>query len=427
MRTEDMTVLVVGSGGREHTLATFIEKSPRVKKVLCAPGNGAFDQEHCINVKETDFEGLFKVVCENSVDFVVIGPEAPLAAGIVDFFRERGIVAFGPSENAAIIEASKVFGKELCMAAGVPTAEYRVANNYDEAVRIVNEWGAPVVVKADGLCAGKGVTVATTVDKAKEFIYELMVDKIHGNAGNRVVIERKLPGRECSVMPICDGENAVLLPPARDYKRIWNDDMGANTGGMGAYSPLPDVDENLLLRIKKEIVLPVLKTMGKMGRPFHGVLYVGLMINDNNDPRVLEFNCRFGDPETQVVLPRLKSDIVELMLASCNKGGLAEFGEVEVYPTAAVGVVAASKGYPGKNLDLGHTIRGIEEAKKFGYVFEAGTTRTSAGLVSNSGGRVLSVVGMGNSIKNARNNAYLGMERIDFQGVQFRTDIAEGV
>lgn len=420
MPAEKLTVLIIGGGGREHALYRAVRASPRVARAICAPGNGGIPDRGRRAVRETDFPGLLELVGAEHIDFVVVGPELPLVNGIVDRFSASGIPIFGPSKAAAELEGSKAFAKSLCREMNVPTAEYMVATSYPEAEAVIARFGAPVVVKADGLCAGKGVTVAATVDEALQAVRLAFVENVFGAAGERLVIERCLSGPECSVVAICDGEDAVLLPAARDYKRAFDGDKGPNTGGMGAYAPLPDVGPALLDHIKATIIRPILRGMARRRTPYHGALYAGLILTADG-PQVIEFNCRFGDPETQVMLPLLRSDIVELMLAALAAGGLSGVAPLEVSGEAAVCVVLASGGYPGA-VATGVPIIGVDEAAREALVFHAGTRQD--GHLVTSGGRVLACVGLGATHEAARSKANAACAKINFAGKQFRTDIA---
>lgn len=417
-----LNVLVIGSGAREHALYTAIGGSPRVKRVLCTPGNGGIPPEDRWDTRETDFPGLLALVKEEQIDLVVVGPEVPLVAGIVDMFAANGIPVFGPTAAAAQLEGSKVSAKFFCWEFGIPTADAIAVSALERARGAIEHFGLPVVIKADGLCAGKGVTVATSLEQAFDATREALIEKKFGEAGNALLIEECLLGRECSVMAVCDGENAVLLPVARDHKRLLDGDQGPNTGGMGAYSPLPDVDDELMARIKREIILPTLDGMMRRGTPYHGILYAGIMLTPDG-PKLIEFNCRFGDPETQVIVPRLKTDLVELMLASIEPGGLKDFGPVEVSDEVAVCVVLAAKGYPG-NPKKGDVISGVDNSQDDTVVFHAGTTRSTDGSLITWGGRVLSVVGKGPTFVGASIRAYSRVNDIDFNGLQYRGDIA---
>ena len=415
----DLTVLVVGSGAREHVLYSAIERSPLVARVLCTPGNGGIFPDNRRNIKESDFDGLVCLVKNEKVDLVVVGPEVPLVAGLVDRLEGEGIAAFGPSAKGALLEGSKIFMKTRCRRWGVPTADFDFAGDCKVAKKIIERNGFRVV-KADGLCGGKGVIVAETENEALEATRRLLTERVHGNAGARIVLETRLKGTECSVMAFCDGENAVLLPPARDYKRACNDDVGPNTGGMGSYAPSLDVDESLLDTIKEQIILPTLRGMADWGVPYRGVLYAGIMLTSEG-PQLLEYNVRFGDPECQVILPLLDSDVVEYILATLEAGGLSQLGQIKAKPEVAVCTILVSKGYPNK-YQVGFPITGVEEASRSALIFHAGTDRTPD-LVT-SGGRVMSVVGFGENVALARARSRAAADAIQFVGKFYRTDIA---
>lgn len=419
---QDLRVLIIGGGGREHALYEAIARSPLVRRVLCTPGNGGIPPEDRRTVKDSDFQGIVALAKEESVDLVVIGPEAPLVGGLVDLLKIQGICAFGPDARAAMLEGSKIFMKTCCSKWNVPTARYRFTNNnYAAAERMIKGTGFRVI-KADGLCGGKGVTVAKTEDEALEAAHQLLVGKSQGNAGLRILIEEKLPGDECSVMAFCDGTDAILLPPARDYKRAYDGDVepNPNTGGMGSYSPLPDVNDELLEEIKARIIMPTLRGMAQAGTSFRGLLYAGIMLTKDR-PKLLEYNVRFGDPEAQVVLPLLDSDIVPYMLATCERGGLSGFGPLKVSSDVAVATVPVSGGYPGK-YKTGFPITGLEEASREALIYHAGTDRTPE-LVT-SGGRVMTCVGRGATYAEARRRSQLAAELIQFEGKRYRKKIA---
>ncbi len=420
----DLTVLIVGSGAREHALYRTIEQSPLVRRVLCTPGNGGIPARDRRDIKDSDFGGIFKLIEEEGVNLLVIGPEGPLVAGLVDSIEEFGIdvVAFGPQKGAAMLEGSKIFTKTYCGYWHIPTAPFEFTDDYDMAERIIKRTGFRVI-KADGLCGGKGVTVADSEAEALEAAYQLLVKRTQGDAGARILIEERLEGRECSVMAFCDGENAVLLPPARDFKRAHDGNTGPNTGGMGSYSPLPDVDDALLDEIKEQIILPTVRGMKNLSCLYYGLLYAGIMLTKDG-PKLLEYNVRFGDPETQVVLPRLESDIVPYMLASCKRGGLSKLGPLQVKPDGAVCTVLVSQGYPDK-YETGFPITGVEEAERDALVFHAGTKQTSE-LVT-SGGRVMSCVALGDTFEAARQRSLRAAGMIGFENKFNRTDIAANV
>lgn len=420
----DLTVLVVGGGAREHALCWSIAKSPSVKRVLCTPGNGGITSENRRNIRDSDLPGIVGLAKEESVDLVVVGPEAPLVAGLVEILREAGVAAFGPNAKGARLEGSKIYTKTLSSGLDIPTAHWKWTDNYDDAKEMILSWGSLPVIKADGLCGGKGVVVPDTESQALDAAHDMLVKKTLGHAGSRIIIEDRLVGRECSVMALCDGENAVLLPPARDYKRALDGDRGLNTGGMGSYSPLPDVDDALVAEIKTRIIDRTLYGMAKHeGNPYRGVLYAGIMLTKDG-PFLLEYNVRFGDPETQVVLPRLQSDVVEYMFATLERGGLSKLGPLQIHSGASVCTVLVSKGYPDK-YQTGFPITGLDEANSWAVLFHAGTDRTPE-LVT-SGGRVMSCVGFTASLEAAREYSRLAAEAISFENKSFRTDIAANI
>lgn len=416
-----MRVLVVGNGGREHGLVWKIRQSPKVSEVLCAPGNaGIGTQAACVDVEANDLEGLLRLAKDRRVDLTVVGPEAPLALGIVDLFQEEGLRIFGPTREAVQLEASKSFAKELMKQKGIPTAFFSTFTDPEAAKRYIREVGAPIVVKADGLCGGKGVIVCRTLEEALDAVDLVMVNESFGDAGRKIVVEECLEGEEASFMVLTDGEAVVPLASSQDHKAAFDGDRGPNTGGMGAYSPAPVVTETLERQILDEIIRPTIRAMADMGRPYRGVLYAGLMI-DGGKAKVLEFNCRFGDPEAQPVLLRMKSDIVPAMEAVID--GRLSGVRLDWDPRAAVCVVMASKGYP-RSYKSGFPISGLEEAAKLldTVIFHAGTKRKGEDIVTH-GGRVLGVTALGETIADAIGRAYDAVDRIHWQGVHFRKDI----
>ncbi len=418
-----MKVLVVGGGGREHALCWKLAQSPEIEKLYCAPGNaGIEEQAEIINCPAEDIDGLAKAVSELGIDFVVVGPEAPLVAGIKDRLESIGAKVFGPTKSASIIEGSKVWCKQLLKKYGIPTAEFEVFSDPQKAKDYIKAKGAPIVVKADGLAAGKGVIVAKTTQEALEAVDLIMVEKKFGSAGERVVVEECLVGEEASFIGISDGENFVALASSQDHKPVFDNDEGPNTGGMGAYSPAPVITDQLFQEITEKIMLPTIRAMKEEGREYKGALYAGLMITDEG-PKILEFNCRFGDPETQPLLFRLKSDLMPFLVAS-EQGNLKGM-EFEWYPDASVCVVLASRGYPG-SYQKGFEITGIEEANKMDrtYVFHAGTKR-SDGKIVTAGGRVLGVTSRRATIPEAIEAVYQAVEKIKFEGVHYRKDIGK--
>lgn len=419
-----MKVLVVGGGGREHALAWKLNQSPKVDQVLCAPGNpGTSEIAHNVPLSSDDLDGLANFARKESIDLTVIGPEAPLVAGVVDLFASRGLPIFGPSRACAQLEGSKHFAKTFMEEFGIPTARSKTFEDLGSAVEYVKSEGAPLVIKADGLAAGKGVTVARDVDTAIHALRDCFETRVFGEAGARVVIEEFMEGEEASVLAVCDGRDFLSLPSSQDHKPVFDGDRGPNTGGMGAYSPAPILTEEIARRVDREILAPVLEGMQRRGTPYKGILYAGLMITKDG-PRVVEFNCRMGDPETQAVLPVLKSDLFNLFLLA-SQGRLSEHGPLQVENRPAVCVVLASGGYPGA-FEKGKSIRGLEPNREGRdmLIFHAGTRLDGQGDVVTSGGRVLGVVGRGDSIAAAAGRAYEGVKTIHFDGMHFRKDIA---
>lgn len=418
-----MNVLVIGSGGREHALTWKIAQSPLVNQVYCAPGNpGMASIAECVDIGVNDFDALLSFAEEKEIGLTVVGPEDPLAGGIVDVFEAKGLRAFGPGKAAAQLEGSKAFAKQVMDRHGIPTASYAEFESADEAEVYVREQGAPIVVKADGLAAGKGVTVAQTVDEAIAAIQDAMVGNMFGDAGARVVIEECMFGEEASIFALSDGEHIIPLASSQDHKPAYDGDRGPNTGGMGAYSPAPVITDKLFAGIRESVLEACIQGMKSDGIPYKGVLYAGLMITETG-PRVVEFNCRFGDPETQVVLPRMKSDIVPLMLACCD--GTLDEQELEWEDRECVTVVMASGGYP-KSYEKGKVITGIDDAESTEqcFVFHAGTKEADGQLVT-SGGRVLNVTAYGQTIKEAIDTAYSGVSKIQFDDAFYRSDIGK--
>jgi len=416
-----MKVLVVGSGGREHALVWKIAQSPRVEEVCCAPGNGGISRlARCIAIAADDLEGVARFAQDEKIDLTVVGPEVPLTMGIVDRFHKEKRTIFGATQGAAQLEGSKAFAKDLMKQYNIPSAEYRVFDNRDEAADYIQKQGAPIVVKADGLAAGKGVIVAESEREAIEALDDIMVKRVFGEAGERVVIEERLVGEEASFIAFSDGEHVLPLASSQDHKPIFDDDIGPNTGGMGAYSPAPVVTPEVHEHIMGEIMIPTIKALAAEGYPYRGVLYAGLMIKDGK-PKVLEFNCRLGDPETQPIFMRMKGDFVPLMEA-CIEGGLADL-EIGWDPRTAVCVVMASQGYPG-SYEKGKVIKGLDvvEGMEGVYCFHAGT-KVENGNYLTAGGRVLGVTGLGKGIKEAMEITYRAVAEITWDGVHFRTDI----
>ena len=418
-----MKVLLVGSGGREHSLAWKLSKSGQLKHLYIAPGNpGTALFGSNVKIKDTDIVGLVKFAQEKKIDLVVVGPEDPLAGGLVDALSAVGIRAFGPTAAAAAIEADKAFAKKIMHASSIPAAEGRTFDNFDDArVYIASRDGA-VVVKATGLAKGKGVFVCDDPSDGILAAEKIMVDRIFGDAGNHVLVEEKLLGQEASILAFVDGHSIYVMESAQDHKPIGDGDTGPNTGGMGAYSPAPIVTEKLISQIEREILVPLVDGMNRNGTPYKGVLYAGVMLTAGG-PKVLEFNARFGDPETQPILMRMKGDLLEIMTAVCDE--TLDKIDLSWDPRPAVCVVMASGGYPG-NYEKGKTITGIADAEKNPdvKVFQAGTKIQDDKLVTN-GGRVLGVTALGANISEAQSKAYKAVEMINFEGAYYRKDIAE--
>jgi phosphoribosylamine--glycine ligase len=418
-----MKVLVVGGGGREHALVWKLSQSPRVKEVFCAPGNGGISQSaRCLAIAADDLEGLARSGKDEKIDLTVVGPELPLTMGIVDLFNKEGLRIFGTTKGAAQLEGSKAFAKDLMRHYNIPSAGYRVFDDHDEAVAYIKKEGTPIVVKADGLAAGKGVILADTVQEAVEAIDAIMVKRVFGEAGARVVIEERLEGEEASFIAFSDGVRVLPLASSQDHKAVYDDDQGPNTGGMGAYSPAPVITPAVHDRIMNQIMIPTVKALAAEGHPYQGVLYAGLMIKEG-EPKVLEFNCRLGDPETQPIFMRMGGDLMPV-IESCIEGDLTGV-EITWDPRTAVCVVMASQGYPG-SYEKGKLIHGLEKVKEMDgvYVFHAGTAFKD-GTYMTAGGRVLGVTGLGKGIKEAMAVAYRAVSEITWEGVHFRTDIGK--
>lgn len=420
-----MKVLIVGSGGREHAIAWSVAKSPKVDKIYCAPGNaGIAEFAECVNIKAMEFDKLVAFAKEKAIDLTIIGMDDPLVGGVVDAFESEGLRVFGPRKNAAIIEGSKAFSKDLMKKYKIPTAAYENFTDPDEAIKYLETAKMPIVLKADGLALGKGVLICNTLEEAKEGVKTLMLDKQFGDAGNEIVIEEFMTGREVSVLAFCDGKTIKCMTSAQDHKRAKDGDQGLNTGGMGTFSPSPFYNDEVEAFCEKYVYQSTIDAMASEGRPFTGILFTGLMITEDG-PKVLEYNARFGDPEAQVVLPRMKNDIIDVMEA-CIDGKLSDV-ELEFEDNAAVCVVLASDGYPEK-YDKGFEIKGLDTFKdKDGYyVFHAGTKFDGDKIVTN-GGRVLGVVAKGENLKAARANAYKATEWIDFANKYKRNDIGKAI
>ncbi|OUQ23562.1 phosphoribosylamine--glycine ligase [Flavonifractor sp. An135] len=415
-----MNVLVVGGGGREHAIVWALSKSPKVTGLFCAPGNAGIAQlAQCVDVKATDVSGMVAWAKEHHMDFVVVAPDDPLALGMVDALEEAGIPAFGPRKNAAVIEASKAFSKDLMAKYHIPTAKYCTFTELDAALAYIEEQGAPIVVKADGLALGKGVLVAQTVEEAKEAAKSMMADGKFGAAGACVVIEECMTGPEVTVLAFCDGEHLVTMPASQDHKRAFDGNQGPNTGGMGAIAPVACYTPEVAKRCEAEIFRPTVAAMAAEGRPFQGVIYFGLMLTPQG-PKVVEYNARFGDPECQAVLSLLDSDLMDIFEA-CRSGKLDQV-DVRWKDGAACCLVLASGGYPA-SYPKGLPITGLEEAGKSAVVFHAGTARNEAGDIVTNGGRVLGVTAVAVDLEGAIAKAYAAAKPIHFDGMHFRTDI----
>ncbi|WP_448546913.1 phosphoribosylamine--glycine ligase [Thalassotalea fusca] len=419
-----MKVLVIGSGGREHALAWKAAQSKHVEKVFVAPGNAGTAIEaklENIDISVGDLTALVNFAKTNDIGLTIVGPEQPLVDGVVDAFEKEGLKIFGPSAKAAQLEGSKAFTKDFLARHQIPTAAYQNFTEIKPAIAYVREQGAPIVVKADGLAAGKGVIVAMTLEEAEAAIKDMLAGNAFGDAGHRVVIEEFLEGEEASFIVMVDGKNILPFATSQDHKRAYDGDKGPNTGGMGAYSPAPVVTPEIHNRIMKEVIVPTVEGMAKEDAPYKGFLYAGLMIAADGTPKVIEYNCRFGDPETQPIMMRLESDIVALCLAACE--GKLDTTEINFDPRAAVGVVLAAGGYPG-SYEKGAVISGLstnqDESRK---VFHAGTAMSGNDVVS-AGGRVLCATALGENVTNAQKSAYELLHQISWQGVEFRTDIA---
>ncbi|HAR96531.1 MAG TPA: phosphoribosylamine--glycine ligase [Deltaproteobacteria bacterium] len=418
-----MKILVVGGGGREHALAWKLSQSPHVETIYCVPGNGGIEEiATCINMDVGDFDGLIRFSKQESIDLVVVGPEGPLAAGIVDAFQSKGIAIFGPQKNGALVETSKVFAKRMMEKYDVPTAPFQVFSDYGEAASYAEQLTPPYVVKADGLCAGKGAYVIHDRAEGLKALNDLLVEKIFGQAGNSVIIESFLKGVEVSYLGLSDGETVLPLLPAQDHKPLLDNDQGPNTGGMGAYTPVPFMNPQIEMEIDRVVMKRSVRALAEGAVTFKGVLYGGLMLSDDNKPWVLEFNARFGDPETQPILYKMESDLLPYLMA-CVEGGLSRMEPISWKPGVSVCVVLAAKGYPEKPVK-GDRIFGLEDLKGRAdvKVFHAGT-RKDGDRFYTAGGRVLGVTALGDSYSDAIRKVYDAVGCIKFEGMQYRTDI----
>ncbi len=416
-----MKVLVIGSGGREHAIVWKLKNSKKVGKIYCAPGNaGIARQAKCVNIKADNIKGLADFASKQKMTLTVVGPEAPLAKGIVDEFQRRKLRIFGPDKKAAQLEGSKIFSKEFMRRHHIPTAPFRVFSTAAEAIGFCRSVQFPAVIKADGLAAGKGAVIVKDIAQAEQIIDEMMIKKVFGSAGERIIVESFLTGQEVSIMAIADGKTILPLLPSQDHKQAYDGDRGPNTGGMGAFCPVQFVGSDMMERIYDHILLPTLNGLAQEEIVYKGVLYAGLMLTETG-PKVLEFNCRFGDPETQAVLPLLKTDLAEIMMAAANQK-LGALGKLAWRNEAAACVVMASRGYPGK-YSTGINISGLSDVDiDNSFVFHAGTERQGERWVT-AGGRVLGVMGMDKSLKLALNRAYRSVSKIRFDGAMFRRDI----
>lgn len=417
-----MKILVVGGGGREHALVWKLKQSSQVDDIFCVPGNGGIAEEaEILNIDQSDYQTLASFAKKNSVGLTVVGPEAPLVGGLSDVFKEQGLKVFGPSSPAARLEGSKSFAKQLMNKYGIPTAEAREFTDYNEAAKYLGNLEEPYVIKADGLAAGKGVIIAGTVEQAQEAIKTCLIEKQFGSAGTKILIEECMAGPELSILAFCDGKRVLPMVPAQDYKRVYENDEGPNTGGMGSYSPVPIVTPGLYDQIVEKVLEPTVNGLISEGIEFRGIIYAGLMMTESG-PRVLEYNVRFGDPETQAILPRLESDLLEPMLAVAD-GDLSGV-ELKWSKDVCTTVVLASGGYPG-DYATGITITGLDEANAVPgvKVFHAGTKLVDGKIVT-AGGRVLNVSALGTDFTDARAKAYTAIDKIHFDGMHYRKDIA---
>lgn len=419
-----MKVLLLGSGGREHVLAWKISQSPLLTKLFVSPGNaGIREIAECVPLSLSDLDGLITFAKKESIDLTVVGPEAPLVDGIWDRFHAEGLKLFGPSRDAAELEGSKAFSKDMMHKYGIPTAHYEVFSNVNEAKHYAVEAEMPVVIKADGLAAGKGVVICKSSQEAVETLTRMMSEGAFGDAGKKVIIEELLEGEELSVLALTDGESVIPLASSQDHKRVYDYDRGPNTGGMGAYSPCPQVSREKFLEIVDISVKPMIKGMAAEGKPYRGLLYAGIMLTEKG-PYVLEYNCRFGDPEAQAVIPRLKSDLLPVMMEIAE--GKLKTKVLEWHEKACLAVVLASGGYPGA-FEKGRVVAGLESCKNLAdvHVFHAGTELNAQGKVVTAGGRVFTVAGLGETLREAQEHAYQAVGKIQFEGVHYRRDIGK--
>lgn len=415
-----MNILVIGSGGREHAIVKKISESSKVDKLYCAPGNGGIsDIAECVDISVTEFDKLIDFAKNNNIDLTVVGPDDPLVLGIVDEFQKAGLKVFGPCKEAAQLEGSKVFSKELMKKYNIPTASYEVFTEYDKALSYIKEMDKyPAVIKAEGLALGKGVIIAKDFKEAEEGLKEIMLDKVFGNSGNRVVIEEFLQGPEISVLSFCDGNTVIPMVSSQDHKRAYDNDLGPNTGGMGTFSPSRIYTEELAKECMENIFIPTVKALRNEGIIYKGVIYFGLM-STKDGVKVIEYNARFGDPETQVVLPRLKTDIVDIFEAVCD--GNLDKVNIEWYDNACVCVIEASGGYP-KSYNKGYEIFGLDDIDSNNYVYHAGTKKENGKYYTN-GGRVLGITAIADNLDNAIKDAYKAVEKISFKDMFYRKDI----
>lgn len=413
-----MKILVVGGGGREHAIIWKLRQNKSISEIHCAPGNGGIsDIAKCVPIGATDIDALVEYSKQERFDLVVVAPDDPLYMGLVDVLEAEGICAFGPSSKAAEIEGSKVYAKQLMKKYGIPTADYEIFDDYQKALKYIESCKLPTVIKADGLALGKGVIICNTVDEAKDALHLIMVDKKFGEAGSRVVVEEFIEGPEVSVLSFCDGDTILPMASAQDHKRAFDEDKGPNTGGMGTFSPSPKYTEEIKEKVEKTIIKPTVEALKSEGRPFKGIIFFGLMLTKDG-PKLLEYNARFGDPEAQVVLPRLKNDLLDIINA-CIAGTLRNT-KLEWEDKSAVCVVMASGGYPG-SYEKGIEIDGLKDLEN-SMVFHAGTAKKDDKYLT-SGGRVLGITALGQDINEARKTAYANIKRVDFHGAQYRSDI----